>query len=78
MPRTQKAVAVVCLTVVLFAALLPAALSNLGCAILTPLWLVLPAVTVVVIRRTAFRCDERPVSLLALVLSRAPPTTALA
>ena len=29
---------------------------------------------VVVLRRRAVRCDEQPVSLLSLVLSRAPPS----
>jgi hypothetical protein len=42
-------------------------------AILTPLWLVVPAIAVIVVRRTAARSDERPVALLSLVLFRAPP-----
>ena len=42
-------------------------------AILTPLWLVVPAVSIVVIRRTAARSDDQPVALLSLADFRAPP-----
>ncbi len=73
MRRTRRSVAVLCIALVVFAAFVPAAAPNLVFAILVPLWLVVPAATVVVIRRTAIRCDEQPVSLLSLVLSRAPP-----
>jgi hypothetical protein len=59
--------------VVVFAAFLPAVSANLPPVILTALWLVIPAVAVVVIRRLAIRRDEQPLSLLALVASRAPP-----
>jgi hypothetical protein len=50
------------------------AAANLVTAILIPLWLVVPAVAVSVIRRRASRCDDQPVALLSLVLFRAPPT----
>jgi hypothetical protein len=73
MRRTRRSAAVLCIALVVFAAFVPAAAPNLVNAILVPLWLVVPAVTVVVIRRSAIRCDEQPVSLLSLVLSRAPP-----
>jgi hypothetical protein len=73
MLRTRKAVAVVCIALVVFAAFVPALASTLGAAVLVPLWLVLPAVVVTVVRREAFRCDEQPVSLLAVLASRAPP-----
>jgi hypothetical protein len=73
MGRTRKSVAVLCIALVVFAAFVPAAAPNLVHTILVPLWLVIPAATVIVIRRTAVRCDEQPVSLLSLVLSRAPP-----
>jgi hypothetical protein len=72
--RTRKSLVLVCIGVVVFAACLPA-VSTVITAILTPLWLVIPAVVVVVIRRTAVRCDERPVPLLSLLLSRAPPAS---
>jgi hypothetical protein len=74
--RTSRTVAVLCIAAVVFAALVPAlASATLGSAIFVPLWLVCPAVASVVIRRTALRCDEQPVALLSLVLSRAPPHT---
>ena len=67
--------AVLCIFVVVFAAFLPAVSANLAPVILTALWLIVPAVAVIVVRREAVRCDEQPVSLLSLVLSRAPPST---
>jgi hypothetical protein len=75
-PRTRKAVAVLCIALVVCAAFVPVIASALGSAILVPLWLVLPAVTVVIVRRRAFRCDHQPVSLLAILDSRAPPVPA--
>jgi hypothetical protein len=42
-------------------------------AVLVPLWLVVPAVVVTVLRRRAARHDDQPVSLLCLVLFRGPP-----
>ena len=78
MLRTRKAVAVVCIALVVFAAFVPALASTLGVAVLVPLWIVLPAVVVTVVRREAFRCDEQPVSLLAVLASRAPPALTLA
>jgi len=78
MLRTRKAVAVACIALVVFAAFVPALASTLGAAVLVPLWLVLPAVVVTVVRREAFRCDEQPVSLLAVLASRAPPALTLA
>jgi hypothetical protein len=73
MTRTRKAVAVVCIALVVFATFVPALASTLGSVVLVPLWLVLPAVVATVVRREAFRCDEQPVSLLAVLASRAPP-----
>ena len=73
MLRSRKAVAVVCIALVVFAAFVPALAASFGSAVLIPLWLVLPAVVVTVVRREAFRCDEQPVSLLAVLDSRAPP-----
>ena len=75
--RTSRSVAVLCIAAVVVAAVVPSlAASTLGAAIFVPLWLVIPAVSIVVIRRTAARCDEQPVALLSLVLSRAPPRSA--
>jgi len=47
---------------------------NLPTAILTPLWIVPQALSIVVVRRTATRCDDQPVALLSLSLFRAPPS----
>jgi hypothetical protein len=75
-PRTRKAVAVLCIALVVCAAFVPVIASTLGSAILVPLWLVLPAVAVVIVRRTACRSHVQPVSLLAILDSRAPPLVA--
>jgi hypothetical protein len=75
-PRTRKTFAVLCIAIVVVAAFVPALASSLGSAILVPLWLVVPAVTVTVIRRDALCSDEQPVSLLAVLASRAPPILA--
>jgi hypothetical protein len=77
-PRTRKALAILCVGLVVFAAFLPATAPDLLPAVLVPLWLVVPAVVVTVLRRRAARHDDQPVSLLGLVLFRAPPHAALA
>lgn len=77
MPRTRRSIVFLCIAVVAFAALLPAGSVDLV-AILTPLWLVIPAVAIVLIRRRALRSDEQPISLLSLVPSRAPPANTFA
>jgi hypothetical protein len=69
--RSRKSLVLFGIGVVVFAAFLP--VGSLFQAILTPLWLVLPAAVVVLVRRWAARCDEQPVSLVSLLLSRAPP-----
>ena len=75
--RTRKSLVLFGLAVVVFAALVPAVAAGLDrvSAILIPLWLVVPAVSIVVVRRTAARCDDQPVALLSLALFRAPPAT---
>ena len=73
--RTRKSLVLFGLAIVVFTALVPALSSSLTAAILTPLWIVVPAVAIVVIRRTAARCDDQPVALLSLALFRAPPAT---
>ena len=72
--RKRQAAAVLCIALVVCAAIVPAIATMVGAAIFVPLWLVLPAVIVVIVRRSAFRCDEQPVSLLAILESRGPPT----
>ena len=49
MPRTRKGVAILCVALVVFAAFVPAGAANLVVEMLTPLWLVVPAVTVAVV-----------------------------
>jgi hypothetical protein len=70
--RHRKSLACVCIVLVAFAAFVHAA-PTLPPALLTPLWIVFPAVGIVLIRREAARCDDQPVSLLSLLASRAPP-----
>jgi hypothetical protein len=72
---TRKSFVLFGLAVLVFAAFVPALSSSFPSAILTPLWLVVPAVSIVVIRRTATRCDDQPVALFSLTLLRAPPPT---
>lgn len=76
--RTRKTVAVLCIAVVLVAGMLPAVSTALGPVALVALYLVVPAVALTVIRRTASDSREQPVSLLALLDSRGPPSAALA
>jgi hypothetical protein len=70
--RNRKSLICVCIVLVAFAAFVRA-VPTLPPAILTPLWLVSPAIAVTLIRSEAARCDEQPVSLLSLLPSRAPP-----
>ena len=72
-PRVRKALAVLCIAIVVVAAFVPVLASSLGTAVLVPLWLVVPAVAVTVIRREAFHSDEQPLPLLVALDSRAPP-----
>jgi len=71
-PRARKAVAFACIALVVLAAIVPAT-AALIVAVLTPLWLVVPAVLVSIVRRRAARSDAQPIALLSLALFRAPP-----
>jgi len=71
--RSRKSIVVFGLAVAVFAAFVPALSPSLPVAILTPLWIVVLAVSIVVVRRTAARCDAQPVALFSLTLFRAPP-----
>jgi hypothetical protein len=73
MSRSRKTVAVLCIAVVVFAAFLPGGVPDIVWAPLIALWVVVPALDVTGIVRTASRSDERPASLLSLRLRRAPP-----
>jgi len=72
--RTRKTVAVLCVAVVLVAGLLPAISTAVSPVVLVALSLVLPAVAVTTVRRTASQSREQPVPLLALLDSRGPPS----
>jgi hypothetical protein len=73
MSRGRKTVAVLCIALVVFAAFLPGGVPDIVWAPLIALWIVVPAVDVTGIVRTACRSDERPTSLLSLGFLRAPP-----
>jgi hypothetical protein len=73
--RTRKSLVLIGLAIVVFAAFVPALAASLPAAVLTPLWIVVPAVSIVVIRRRAARCDDQPIALLSLAFFRAPPAT---
>ena len=73
--RTRKSLVLFGVAVLVFAAFVPTLGASLPSIILTPLWLVVPAVAIVVVRRRAVRCDDQPVALLSLALFRAPPAT---
>ena len=73
MSRQRKTIAVFCIALVVFSAFLPAGSSDTVWATLTPLGLIVPTTDVIVIVREASRSEERPASLLSLVLLRAPP-----
>jgi hypothetical protein len=72
MLQTRKRVVCVCIAFVVFAALVPAVWGPFP-AVLTPLWLVVPALSALAASRRADRRAEQPVSLLSVILSRAPP-----
>jgi hypothetical protein len=76
--RTRKSLVLIGIAVVVFAAFVPALWLGLSPIVLTPLWLVVPAVLIVFSRRTAQRCDDQPVALRSLPLFRAPPAPTLA
>jgi hypothetical protein len=71
--RSRTAIVLFCIGVAAFWGLSPMAAGGFA-AILTPLWVVCPAIVIVLVRRAIVRCDEQSVSLLSLALFRAPPT----
>jgi hypothetical protein len=71
--RTRRSLVLFGLAVVMFAAIFPAVASGLDDVVLTPLWLIAPAVSMTIVRRTATRCDDQPLALLSVALLRAPP-----
>ena len=73
MSRGRKTVAVLCIALVVFAAFIPGGVTTIVWAPLVALWMVVPALDVTAIVRTASRSGERSTSLLSLSLLRAPP-----
>jgi hypothetical protein len=69
----RKPVAVLCIAFVVCTALMPGAAPILAHALFVPLWIVVPAATVSSALSAAVHPDEQSVSLLSLLLSRAPP-----
>jgi hypothetical protein len=77
MQRNRQAAAVLCIALLIVAAVLPAVAATVGTVVLVPLWTVEPAISVTNIRHAAARCDEQPVAFLSTLASRAPPTNPL-
>jgi hypothetical protein len=71
--RSRKAIVLFCIGVAAFWGLSPMATGGFA-AILTPLWVVCPAIVIILVRRANVRCAEQPASRLSRVLFRAPPT----
>jgi hypothetical protein len=69
----RRPVAVLCIAFVVCAAFVPGAAPALAHALFVPLWDLVPETIVGAILSTAVGCDEQPISLLSLALSRAPP-----
>ena len=72
MIHLQKSVAWLCIGLVVFVAVTSTAAGEIA-ALLAPLWLLCVDLAARLRRRGAARRDERLLSLLALVPSRAPP-----
>jgi hypothetical protein len=68
----RRSIAIVCLAVLLLAALIPPG-PGIPAAVLTLLWLFVASVVPLSIRSAAFDSDLTPVPLLAATLWRAPP-----
>ena len=77
MRRPNRTVAGLCIVIIALSAFLPG-VSALAWALAEPTWVLLPDDTPLDVCITATPCDERPVSLLALLPSRAPPSSPLA
>jgi hypothetical protein len=71
--RMRRLIALLCIVIVVFATVVPAAASHFS-EVLAPLWVVLFPVPVPTLLRPAAECrDEQPVALLATLAPRAPP-----
>jgi hypothetical protein len=72
MLHARRFVALLCLAVVLVAALTPGA-SGLFHAILVPVWFFIAAIVVLAARREITDSAPRPLPFLPVLASRAPP-----
>jgi hypothetical protein len=70
--HARRCVGVLCLAILLIAALIPAA-SGLPFGILVPLWLFCAAIVTLSIRSSFEDCDAQPIPYLSILPSRAPP-----
>ena len=70
--HARRPVALICLAVLLIAALIPAA-SGLPSFILAPLWLFFAAIVLFSIRLSFDDCDAKQIPYLSILPSRAPP-----
>jgi hypothetical protein len=73
--RARRSLVVLGLALVVLATVVPNVASALPDVILAPLWLIIPPVCGVVIRRASTRCHRQPVALLSVALFRAPPVS---
>ena len=71
--RRRRTTAALCIALVVFSAFLPVGLPDSVWVALVPVGLVVSLIAITAIARIAARSDEQTVSLLSLVLLRAPP-----
>jgi len=70
-PRSRRFVAVLCVAIVVCALLAPAAVHHL--VDFAPLWMVAPALVILLLGRSAIAGDWQFLSLLSIGATRAPP-----
>ena len=73
--RARRSLVVLGLALVVFATFVPNVATALPDVILTSLWLVIPTVAIVAVRRASKRSPAQPVALLSFAPFRAPPVT---
>lgn len=74
MSGTRRTVAVACIALVVFAALLPLGGLSLEWLVVTPAFTLLPPFTTPVVPLEALQRNERSIALLVVLESRGPPT----
>jgi hypothetical protein len=76
-PRPRRSIVFLCIAAVALAAFLPG-VSTLDFAVFEPTWVLLPDLASVAVPEAPSAPAEQPLSLLALLPSRAPPAPAVA